>query len=118
MDPGCSYCGVDVYGVGEFAYMLHNAVWKEAVERGYQMNHNVGQYSLLCVGCLETCLGRKLRESDFNSDVPLNKPDMTRVYGRSPRLLDRMNNQFVREKWEFFEVSLVRNPEPGCEMRV
>lgn len=95
LDPTCAGCDADVYEIGEFAYMLHNAVWREAVEYGSQMNANVDRYSMLCVGCLEQYLGRKLRESDFNSVVPLNAPDMTRVYGRSARLIDRMCNEFV-----------------------
>jgi hypothetical protein len=62
-------------------YVVHNELWPEGVR-------------VLCVGCLETRLGRQLVADDF-TDCPLNDPKVK--YGgryawtwRSERLQDRL----------------------------
>jgi hypothetical protein len=45
-------------------YMVHNSVWAAAGMRD----------GFLCIGCLETRLGRELNRDDF-PDMPINDPD-------------------------------------------
>jgi len=59
--PVCLDCAVDTIEVGEY-YMLHDPVWLEA---------NPDDDGLLCIGCVETRLGRRLQSGDFN-DAPIN----------------------------------------------
>lgn len=71
----CDGCGVDVGELDEW-YMLRHDVW-HAVADGAPF---------LCVGCVESRLGRRLVRDDF-SDVPLNTLADVR---RSRRLTDRL----------------------------
>lgn len=66
--------------MGEY-YMLKDSVWKQVhdSERG-----------MLCIGCLETRLGRKLIPLDF-AVVPLNDPKHA-FAPRSQRLQDRLTS--------------------------
>jgi hypothetical protein len=57
----CVDCGVDTLGTGEY-YMVWDRVWNQAM---------ADQSGMLCVGCLERRLGRKLVPDDFN-ESPLN----------------------------------------------
>ncbi len=85
LDYSCGLCRIERRG--EFAYMLNQPVWKAAIRRGQRLGYAVSSYHLLCIGCVEDCLGRQLVRSDFNWIVPLNfHPD----YKRSERLLSRM----------------------------
>jgi Protein of unknown function (DUF2695) len=74
-DFKCHDCGNDF---DEYSYMVHDHVW------------NAGGLSedggLLCIGCLEKRIGRRLHPEDFE-DVPLNR----RTGNQSLRLQDRMN---------------------------
>ncbi len=54
----CLDCGVSTFEVGEY-YMVRDELWPLSVD------------GMLCIGCLETRLGRRLRRADF-TDVPLN----------------------------------------------
>lgn len=78
----CVDCAVDtsVRGVDEY-YMVHNAVWAFSgmAPRG----------GMLCVGCLEVRIGRRLRAADF-TDVPVN--DVRRGWRGSARLLHRLTD--------------------------
>jgi hypothetical protein len=71
-------------GVSTEYYMVRAEVWNAAgMERGY-----------LCIGCLETRIGRQLHRRDF-ARVPLNdisvKPTPRYAWSyRSKRLLDRL----------------------------
>ena len=70
----CCDCGAGTIVLGEW-YMVHDAVWKAAgAPDGY-----------LCIGCLETRLGRTLSASDFTA-APVNDPWSS----RSDRLVDRL----------------------------
>ena len=75
----CLDCGVCVYELGEYAYILHDPVWQSF--GGFRSDH-----VLLCVGCLETRLWRPLHCGDFNWRVPLNYVP----WDRSDRLQARM----------------------------
>jgi hypothetical protein len=54
-DPHCLDCGVDTDAINE-SYMTHDDVWRAA---------NPAEAGMLCVGCCEKRLGRKLRRKDF-----------------------------------------------------
>jgi hypothetical protein len=51
-------CGVNTSEIGEY-YMVRDEVWLRAMP---------GKLGMLCVECLEGCLGRKLRPDDFDED--------------------------------------------------
>jgi hypothetical protein len=72
----CLDCGVDTGKANEH-YFINTETWLKVV------GSIVG---MLCVGCLETRLGRKLNKQDF-PDVTINSPK----YGnKSLRLLNRL----------------------------
>lgn len=72
----CQDCGVHVEDSGEYC-MLHFRVWMEA-SRGA---------SMLCIGCIENRLGRRLTKADFDMHYQQNtKP------GKSARMIDRMSS--------------------------
>jgi hypothetical protein len=56
-------------------YIVHDKIWARAGMEGYG--------GCLCVGCLETRIGRRLKRRDFVPDHPFNSMPGT------PRLLDR-----------------------------
>jgi hypothetical protein len=89
----CVDCGTDAWPctgrrgcrhIGKWEYyMVHNSVWKSA---GMPVK-KVGKHSgYLCIGCLETRLGRKLCGSDF-TNTPVNDP--TNPW-KTPRLISRL----------------------------
>lgn len=57
----CKDCGINTLYSGEY-YMVEDYIW-DATQAGSGM---------LCIGCLENRIGRKLQSSDF-SNAPLNK---------------------------------------------
>lgn len=71
----CLDCLVDTGRIGEH-YMLRDSVWNSVASDG-----------MLCVGCLEIRLGRRLTREDFNNSH-INRP----VYGKffSQRLTERL----------------------------
>ncbi len=69
----CFDCKVDVFSIAQYAYMLHDSVWEEAVKSE--------PISLLCIACLEVRLGRELVPEDFKPHVLINKtPSPVLVY--------------------------------------
>jgi hypothetical protein len=71
----CLDCGIDTYEAGEY-YVVRDEIWPLPVDGG-----------MLCVGCLEKRLGRRLQRADF-TDAPLNwHPRWTR--DNSARLKQR-----------------------------
>lgn len=76
----CEDCGHNVYEMGEL-YMVHHDIWEYVTGGLMRVAH------MLCVGCLEERLGRRLHYLDF-MDVPLN--DAKRR--QSLRLRDRMTS--------------------------
>ena len=73
----CIECGVDTGDIDEY-YMVQDEVWHHV---------NPDRDGMLCIGCLEKRLGRKLTPADF-IECPLN--DDHHEYIKSARLLDRM----------------------------
>jgi hypothetical protein len=71
----CLDCGVNTSKISEY-YVVHDEVWLKA---------NPDRAGMLCIGCLETRLGRKLTPRDFD-DAPINMPFPT----MAPRLRDRL----------------------------
>jgi hypothetical protein len=72
----CIDCRVDTGKIGEF-YFIKTNIWLEVVN---------GINGMLCIGCLETRLGRELTSSDF-TDAYINSP----TYGsKSQRLMERL----------------------------
>lgn len=64
---------------GEY-YMIHDTLWSSA-------NFNYGDSDgMLCIGCVETNIGRRLTRSDFPS-CPVNEIS---DWFRSDRLKDRL----------------------------
>ncbi|TXS34747.1 hypothetical protein EAO72_40835 [Streptomyces sp. or43] len=74
----CQDCRADLQELAEW-YMVHDQVWAQAstCERG---GH-------LCIGCLETRIGRQLAGGDFTG-APVNRSE--RWGRRSPRFKDRL----------------------------
>jgi hypothetical protein len=71
-------CGVNTSEANEY-YMLHNHIWN-AISKT--------KGGMLCIGCAEKRLGRRLTAADF-SVCELNRSPSTQ---RSARLLNRMGN--------------------------
>lgn len=74
----CEGCGVNTHsreGIAEY-YMVTSLVWNLAGARS----------GMLCIGCLEERLGRKLNCRDF-LECPVNRSDFR---ARSLRLRDRL----------------------------
>jgi hypothetical protein len=90
-DVHCVDCGVDTLDVGEF-YMVRADVWPLDPLGG-----------MLCVGCLERRIGRRLVPADF-TDCPLN-----RARGSSERLRSRLGGGAGRTCHT--DVARMANPE-------
>ncbi|MFH0244433.1 hypothetical protein ACGRHY_18915 [Streptomyces sp. HK10] len=77
-DWGCVDCRTDTRC--EY-YHLRGEVWQAA---------GMGPKGLLCIGCLERRLGRRVSRADFTG-VPINDPAYSRPpRPKSARLLDRL----------------------------
>jgi hypothetical protein len=59
-------------------YILRDEVWLSA---------NPKREGMLCIGCVETRIGRRLTPEDF-TDVPINRDD--KGWQKSKRLLSRL----------------------------
>ncbi len=87
MEGNCKDCGFSTLAQGSLVdgsklneyYMVYNNIWKQAK----------GGRGLLCIGCLESRLGRQLYEDDF-TDAPINF--MFREQS-TQRLLDALNRK-------------------------
>lgn len=71
----CLDCGQDTGKMREF-YFVHTELWLSAAG---------SKNGMLCIGCLETRIGRKLKKADF-TDAFINRLN----YGHSTRLLSRL----------------------------
>ena len=74
----CRDCAADVVEVGEY-YAVHDHVWPVEPDGG-----------VLCIGCLEARIGRRLSARDFK-DLPINRSGS----GTSARLRDRLAREEV-----------------------
>lgn len=75
-DWRCLQCGADTDALDEY-YMVDDEVWEQVTD---------SSDGHLCVGCLESRLGRRLSAADF-TDSPVNSSD---ELARSDRLRDRI----------------------------
>ena len=57
----CIDCGINTHDIKEY-YMVKNEIWF-----GLKLNRS----GMLCIGCLENRLGRRLKPNDF-PDLPIN----------------------------------------------
>jgi hypothetical protein len=80
----CDDCGIGTSSLGEY-YMVANAVWEEAWAGRRKWWHRLPNREILCIGCLETRIGRKLTRHDF-TNAPINHPALS----MSDRLLARL----------------------------
>ena len=71
----CVDCKIDTEKISE-RYMVHMELWLTVMP-----SHDAG---MLCIGCLEARLGRKLRQEDF-FDAPMHKVEL-----KSKRLMARL----------------------------
>ena len=74
----CIDCGVNTSDIQEY-YMVQFELWQKHVPEDHCN-------SMLCIGCLEERLGRRLVSDDF-TDCPLNDKD---GWDKSDRLLNRL----------------------------
>ena len=97
----CMDCRVNTSDIGEF-YMVQFELWallfgleyKPEWHQPFVAAHDpdYADYAekttgMLCIGCLEHRIERKLRPSDF-IDAPINDP---LIFSKSERILDRMS---------------------------
>jgi hypothetical protein len=82
----CCDCGLGTLAAGEW-YMIKQAVWETAWAGRRKPWHALPGQEILCIGCPETRIGRKLVQCDF-TDAPVN--DLNDESYRSERLLDRL----------------------------
>lgn len=73
----CADCGLDTWEAKEY-YMVHDWLW---------LLHG-SDLDMLCVGCLETRMGRRLEPSDF-MEAPVN---WTGIGQHSERLAERIGS--------------------------
>jgi hypothetical protein len=76
----CLDCGMDTHTGNEY-YMVHNEVWTAAGMK----NPGTDGDGMLCIGCIESRIGRQLNAADF-PDYPIN----TGFFGQSERLMSRL----------------------------
>lgn len=77
----CNDCGVNTSKINEY-YMVYKPIWKEALKE----EKDDGDF-MLCIGCLEKRLNRKLNAWDFPPELSINK---TCLVKGSHRIIDRM----------------------------
>jgi hypothetical protein len=82
-DFECFGCGVNTLEIDE-RYMVHNDLWR-----------TYGVEGMLCIGCLEARIGRRLTPADFTNCGGNNRDDR---WPKSERLADRLNNQGGEQK--------------------
>lgn len=76
LTDNCLDCDIDTIDAGEY-YMVHKDVWSQT---------GLGSLDgLLCIGCLESRIGRLLNHKDF-TNFPINKPG---YFYASNRLISR-----------------------------
>src|SRR5262245_24623610 len=81
----CADCGRATLKLSEW-YMVKDRVWKQAWAGRLKSWHILPGQQILCIGCLEGRLGRKLTRKDFKN-LSVNDPEEMEM---SDRLLDRI----------------------------
>lgn len=79
----CLDCKVNTRIIDEY-YTLFDRVWLTA---------NPACDGMLCIGCLETRLGRTLTSDDFRPEVPINMLEFNDSFPKSARLIDRLSRK-------------------------
>jgi hypothetical protein len=82
-NSNCADCGLDTIEAGEW-YGVHDEIWLQAWDH---ISRLPGQ-QILCTGCLEKRIGRRLTPRDF-TDAPTNDPH------RDSFVSDRMFERLV-----------------------
>lgn len=78
----CDDCENDVKGLGEFHYKVKSEIWLKVAKSS----------EVLCIGCLEKRLQRRLNINDFTNES-INR----RNFGKkSARLLNRLSKAYER----------------------
>jgi len=80
--PYCLDCDANALAIGEF-YWVFSHVWEAAIRRSSR--RPAPHSCMLCLGCLEIRIGRRLTPADFVDDSVNNNFDAS----KSQRLLDR-----------------------------
>jgi hypothetical protein len=86
----CHDCGGRAWTQLREDYIVHDDIWHQACTAEPVMKDDCG---LLCVGCIEQRLGRRLNSADFEAGVPLNVER-----GKSERLLDQSGPEKKRRR--------------------
>lgn len=86
-DFDCMDCGINTSRIEEY-YMVLQKLWEWAT--GKQSK------GILCIGCLEGRIGRRLTQKDF-IDCPVNNDNTTR---KSERLLSRIGKERKKNKFK------------------
>ena len=87
----CKQCGVDTWKIHEY-YMVIDEIWSQATEGD----------GILCIGCLEKGLGRKLESKDFSPTAVTNFHSILPPFynPKSERLRDRLGELFTTPEEE------------------
>lgn len=86
----CKDCDVDTADIDEYV-MIDEALWESCITEEERENPSEERNRLmLCVGCIEKRLGRKLTSHDFPTDIPLNWSTVDHT--ESVRLQNRMTD--------------------------
>ena len=81
----CADCGLGTPTAGEY-FMVRNEIWETAWAGRLKPWHALPGQQVLCVGCLETRIGRTLMARDFTA-APCNGPGWN---SKSERLRNRL----------------------------
>jgi hypothetical protein len=87
----CRKCGINTYRNDEY-YMVHDKLWQIVIHRWKIPTDECGEAGMLCIGCFESLLGRKLTRRDF-TDCPLNMAPLADGSFQSDRLYDRLSGK-------------------------
>ncbi|MCW2763838.1 MAG: hypothetical protein JWR85_4039 [Marmoricola sp.] len=87
----CMDCGVDTNEIREY-FMVDDHIW----------NKHVPEYhGFLCIGCLESRMGRTLDATDFPAHLPINHPDGL-FYPHSERLRTRLTTNTAVDRSDIY----------------
>jgi hypothetical protein len=103
----CADCGLGTNTANEW-YMVNDAVWQQAWAGRLKPHHALPGQQILCIGCLEARIGRRLWGADF-PDVPVN--DFLGEWYKSDRLLDRMGADKIQTMFHRAR----RDDDPGAK---
>lgn len=81
----CLDCGEDT---SYEYYMVYDEIWKQATNEKERRG-------VLCIGCLESRIGRSLNSQDFPEDILLNIGNKEQAENNSPLVSDRLKNRIL-----------------------